>query len=181
MADWYALRVRSNTEFLVGRALRSRGLDEFLPTYKTRRQWSDRVKSLEVPLFSGYLFCKMNWCERSTVIRTPGVLGMVSFGGVPTPIPNEEIEAVQNLVQTKLPLEPWPFLRIGQHVEVTWGPLAGLRGTILRFKANYRLVVSVNLLQRSVAAEVDSSWVEAAGGSMLTEAAGQPKTFPLVV
>jgi len=157
--SWYALKVRSNFEQRVDSALVGAGYETFLPLYKSRRTWSDRIKELNVPLFSGYTFCRLDAQYRLPVLKTPGVVSIVGMGKRPEPVPEEEIAAVRSIVETKLPAQPWPFLHVGQRIRVTKGPLSGVEGFLVEFKGKYRIVVSVRLLQRSVAAELDGAWV----------------------
>lgn len=156
---WFALRVRSNFERVSALHLRQRGYEEFLPAYSVRSRWSDRYKAVERLLFPGYVFCRVDPRERLPVLKTPGVVGLVSFGKAPAPIPDHEIEAVQKMLRSELPVVAWPFLQTGQKVLVERGPLAGLEGILTEFKRQYRIVVSIVLLQRSVAAELDADWV----------------------
>jgi transcription antitermination factor NusG len=157
---WFALQTRSRHENLVANQLRGKGYDLFLPVYKSRRRWSDRVKELELPLFPGYLFCRFNPLDRLPILVTPGVIQIVGIGKNPAPVDDAEIGTLQSAVQSGLPRQPWPFLQIGQRVRVTYGPLHGLEGILLSFKGRHRLVFSVTLLQRSVAVEVDEAWIE---------------------
>lgn len=156
---WFALRVRSNFERMAYQGLRGRGFDPYLPMYRQRRQLSDRIKEGEYPLFPGYVFCRMDPQNRLPVLMTPGVVHVVGLGKIPTPIPEAEIGAVQALLQSGLPANPWPYLHAGQPILIASGPLAGTEGILVECKNTYRLVVSVHLLQRSVSAEVDAAWV----------------------
>jgi transcription antitermination factor NusG len=158
--QWYAVRVKSNFEQGVAGILSSKGYEQFLPSYRVRRRWSDRVKEMRKPLFSGYVFCWMNIQERLPILMTPGVVGIVGAGRTSTPIPMQEIEALRAMVNSNLRLAPWPFLRIGQRVRIRKGPLADQEGHLIKFKNEWRFVVSIHLLQRSVAAEVDAGWIE---------------------
>ena len=155
MKDWYALRVRSKFEKTVAESLRGKGYESFLPLYAARRTWSDRVKVVELPLFTGYVFCKLDIGVRLPVLKTPGVVSFVSLGAEPTPVDAAEMDSIREIVRAGLPVGPWPYLREGQRVEVARGPLKGLRGILLTVKNERRLVVSIELLQRSVAVEVD--------------------------
>jgi Transcription antiterminator len=152
---WFAIRVKSNFESVAASGLRGRGLEEFLPQYRVRRRWSDRVRTLDLPLFPGYVFCRFDPQDRLPVLTTPGVLHVVGFANQPAPIDDNEIAAIQNLVKSGLPAEPWPFLRVGQRVRVSSGPLTGTEGIVVQLKQKCRLIVSVSLLQRSVAVEID--------------------------
>ena len=156
---WFALQTRSRYEDFVATQLHNKGYETFLPLYKCRRRWSDRIKELELPLFPGYLFCRLNPLDRLPILVTPGVIQVVGIGKNPIPVDDTEIAALQTAVQSGLPRQPWPFLQIGQRVKVEWGPLRGLEGILLDFKGRHRLVLSVTLLQRSVAVEVDAAGV----------------------
>jgi transcription antitermination factor NusG len=139
--------------------LRGKGYEEFLPLYRSRRRWSDRFKELELPLFPGYLFCRCDVTDRlMPILTTPGVIGIVGAGKTPVPIDEEEIEAIRAILRSGLAALPWPFLTIGSRVYIERGPLAGLEGIITNADKVYRLIVSVNLLQRSVAVEIDRDW-----------------------
>jgi transcription antitermination factor NusG len=159
VSPWYAIRVRSNFENAVSASLASKGYPEFLPTYRSRRRWSDRIKEVRMPLFPGYVFCRFDPNNRLPILQTPGVVNVVSFAKTPTPVEESEIAAVQRIVASDVLSRPWPFLNAGDRVQVIDGPLAGLEGILLEFKKSLRLVVSVTLLQRSVAVEIDGDWV----------------------
>jgi transcription antitermination factor NusG len=157
---WYALRVRSRHEDAVARHLDARGLESFLPLYKCQRRWSDRFKETDVPLFPGYVFCHFNAMNRLPVLTIPGVVHVVGIGKVPAPIDGMEIAAIQVAVKSGLPSQPWPFLRIGHRVRIEHGPLSGIEGILSGFRGHQRLVLSVTLLQRSVAVQVDEAEVQ---------------------
>ena len=157
---WYALRVQSKFESVASEVLQGKGYESFLPLYKSVRQWSDRKKTLEMPLFPGYLFCRCNPGERLLpIVTTPGVMGVVSAGRTPLPIDDEEIAGLQLMLRSGIDPEPWPYLHSGSKVLIERGPLAGLEGIVVQNLNQWRIVVSVELLQRSVAAEIDRSWV----------------------
>lgn len=160
MGHWFALSVRSRYEKIVAEFLGSRGYEWFLPLYKSRRQWSDRIKELETPLFPGYLFCRFDIHNRLPVLVIPGVLSIVGGTALPTPIEPAEIGALRATVQAGLPREPWPFLHVGDRVRIEHGSLSGVEGILLQVKGRHRLVLSVTLLQRSVAVDIDSAWVK---------------------
>ncbi len=156
---WYAIQVQSRLGSVASATLRGKGYDEFLPLYRSRRRWSDRMKELELPLFPGYLFCRLDVHDRLLPILTaPGVIGIVSAGKTPIPIDDEEIEAIRAVLRSGLAAQPWPFLQVGSKVYIERGPLTGLEGIIANTDKVYRLIVSVNLLQRSVAVEIDREW-----------------------
>lgn len=157
---WYAVRVQARFEKVASSVLREKGFEEFLPLYRTKHQWSDRVRRLDLPLFPGYLFCRIDIAERLLpIVTTPGVLGVVSAGKYPIAIPDSEIEAVQAVVRSGLPSLPWPCLSAGSLVLIEEGPLAGVEGVVLDVDKKYRLIVSVPLLQRAVAVEIQREWV----------------------
>ncbi len=157
---WFAVRVRSNFERQVRMMLTGSGFDTFLPTYRQRRSWSDRIKEVEVPVFPGYLFCRFDLQDRLHLLKTPGVVSLVGVGRTPEAVSDEEITAVRSIVEKTLTARPWPFLHVGQKVRINKGPLTGVEGFLVEFKSSYRVVVSISLLQRSVAAEVDGAWVD---------------------
>jgi transcription antitermination factor NusG len=162
---------------MVALHLRERGYDEFSPSYKTERQWSDRRKTKEQFLFPGYVFCRLNLRDRLPLLTVPGVVDLVRFGDTILPIPEHEIEHVRTMVRSGLLITPWPFLEVGQKVLIERGPLAGVEGILKAVKGNCRLVVSIGLLQRSVSTEIDRMWIRPLGNSSeFTEAQNHVKT-----
>ena len=157
---WYALYVRQRYEKIAAACLANKGYEVFLPTYQSRRRWSDRTKVLELPLFSGYAFCRFDFQERLPILTVPGVNFIVGFGKTPTPVDPNELDAVRLVTDSGLPCEPWPFLKVGHTVRVEYGSLAGLEGFVLNVRNSYRLIISVNLLGRSVAVELDRDSVK---------------------
>ncbi len=156
---WYALQVRPRFEKVVASTLVSKGYEGFLPLYSQRSRWSDRIKEIHLPLFPGYLFCRFNVNQRLPIVVTPGVVRVVGVGGTPFPVEEQEIQALQAIVLSKLQAEPWSYLNIGQKVRIELGSLAGVEGILTGVKGASKLVVSVSLLKRSVAVEIDESWV----------------------
>jgi len=156
---WYAIRVQAKLEKVASTILREKGFEEFLPCYRAKRQWSDRTRQIDLPLFPGYLFCRIDVGVRLPIITTPGVLGIVSAGKCPIAISDQEIEAVQAVVRSGLPATPWPGLSVGTPVLIERGPLAGVEGIILNVNKKCRLIVSVPLLQRAVSVEIEREWV----------------------
>jgi transcription antitermination factor NusG len=152
---WFALTVKPQHERAVAGALKVKDLEEFLPLYRDRRRWSDRIKELELPLFPGYVFCRFDPCRKASVLATPGVRSVVSFGRTPVPLAESEIESIRAMIASGLPVGPWPFLNTGQTVRIEHGPLCGLEGILVQLKDAWRVVVSVPLLQRSVSVELD--------------------------
>lgn len=170
--SWYALQVRSRKESYIAAQIAGQGYECLLPTYRSIRKWSDRLKELEQPLFPGYLFCRFNIHNRRALVTTPGVLQIVGSGRTAIPVSDEEIHALQLVVSSGVSKEPWPYLEVGQRVRVDYGTLTGLEGILVNLKGNHRVVLSVTLLQRSVAMEVDSAWltpVEAAVRASVTQ------------
>ncbi len=159
-AAWFALYVRHRHEKVVAEVISGKGLKVFLPVYKTAHRWKDRMKDLILPLFPNYVFTLAAPGQRNLVLSTPGIYDFVRLGGVPAPIPAEEIEAVRQAVSNGLNAEPHPFLKSGDRVRVKSGPLGGLEGVLVRKKNFYRLVLSVELLVKSISVEVDVADVE---------------------
>jgi transcription antitermination factor NusG len=156
-SSWFALQVRSRWETPTADLLRAKGLEILLPTYATRRKWSDRIKVVESPLFPGYLFCRFNVNNRLPILVTPGVLAIVGRGKTPVPVADGEIECIQAAIGSGIQLEPWPYVEIGERVRIQHDVLDGMEGILTSFKGNHRVIISVTLLRRSVALEVDRS------------------------
>ncbi|HEY6943682.1 MAG TPA: transcription termination/antitermination NusG family protein [Candidatus Acidoferrum sp.] len=156
---WYALQLRSRWESSTATLLSCKGYQTFLPTYKKTKRDSSRSKELQSPLFPGYLFCRFNVCDRLPVLITPGVISVVGTGRVPIPVEESEIEAIQRMVATGGHVEPFPYLEVGQLVRIEDGALSGIQGVLTSFKGSQRIVVSISLLRRSVALEIDRSAV----------------------
>jgi transcription antitermination factor NusG len=146
---WYAIRVKSNRERITAQSLQGKGFEVCLPRYS----------KAETPLFPGYVFSHFDPHQRLPILTIPGVVHIVSFGGVPQPVEESEMIALLGILKSGLPVVPYPILPVGQSVCLKKGPLAGLCGVILSHKQEARFVVSVTLLQRSVAVEVDRSWI----------------------
>jgi transcription antitermination factor NusG len=159
---WYALRIQTKIGNLASAILLDKGYETFLPLMVSRRRWSDRVKDVAVPLFPGYLFCRFDVNNRLPVLTTPGVLGIAGLGRTPLPVADEEIAAIRSIVHSGLTARGWPFLANGSRVYMESGPLAGLEGTLTNVDKVDHLIVSVQLLQRSIAVEVDRGWVRLA-------------------
>ena len=157
---WYAVHVRSHAEANVALGLRQKGFEQFYPTYRKQTQWSDRVRTLDLPLFPGYVFCRFDIALRRGVVITPGVLKVVGFGKEFVPIPEGQIKKVQDIMRSGLLAAPWPFLKEGQRVIIRTGSLSGLEGLLVQLKNECRVVVSIPLLQRSVAVEIDRNWIQ---------------------
>ena len=156
---WVALVVKPRAERKVQSGLLRAGLETFVPWHGVRRRWSDRVKVLDENLFPGYVFCRSTFAQRFQVMQQPGVEWVVSFNHAPALIPDDQIAALQRAVTSGLPLGPWPFLKAGQRVRIERGVLAGIEGTLARESDAWRIVVSVETLQRSIAVQVDRDMI----------------------
>jgi len=163
LCPWYALSVKHQHERAVRSALEFNGFEALAPTYRARRRWSDRVKEVDLPLFTGYVFCRFEFAERVRVMDAPGVARVVEFGGAPAEISETEIAAIRAVMDSKLPVRPWPYLKLGDRVRVEHGPLRGIEGTLLRqvVRERWQLVIGVEMLQRSLAVELEPEMVVA--------------------
>ena len=159
MHSWFALTAKPRHEKSAARILSIRGLEPFLPVYHAQHRWSDRVKTVELPLFPGYIFCRFDYAHRWTVLSTPGVNSIIGFDQVPAAVPDEEIDRIQTIVSSGLRAQPWPYIQVGDAIRIHRGALAGLEGVLVREKDAMRVVVSVDLLQRSVAVEIDRDMI----------------------
>lgn len=157
---WYALKVRPRLEKQVAANLSSKGYELFLPLYRRKTRWSDRIKILDEALFPGYLFCQFDVTKRLPILQTPGVSSVVGIGKCPEPIDAEEIEAIRTVVASGFNYQPHPYVAVGDPVRVEHGALEGLVGLVTQVKNEFRLIISVNLLMRSVSVEIDRSWVD---------------------
>jgi transcription antitermination factor NusG len=160
--QWYGYRVRSRHEKLVSRSLRTKAYEEFLPLTRCRRGWVDRVKVVEIPLFPGYIFCRSNEREIGRIRSTVGIIDVVRAGSSPVPVRTEEIESLRQAVRHELPMEsyPTPDELSGRCVRITSGPLSGMSGVLTDVRGRQRLVLSVDLLRRSVLVELPAACVE---------------------
>jgi transcription antitermination factor NusG len=154
-AQWYAIAVKHQHERRIEAALRFKKMETLVPLYRSQRRWSDRTKDIDLPLFSGYVLCRFDIRERKEVLNMPGVYRLVGFGGTPAAVDDREIADIQALADAGRGLRPWPYLRPGDRVRVERGPLRGIEGTLLREGESLRLIVTVDLLQRAVAVEMD--------------------------
>lgn len=160
---WFALQVRTRWESSTAVLLSGKGYQTLLPTYKTKRRWSEKLREFDAPLFPGYVFCQFDAQKRLPILVTPGVISVVSCGKIPLPVDDGEITAIQQVVASGLRAEPWPYLELGQRIRIESEALQGLEGILINFKGNHRIVVSVSLLRRSVALEIDRSCVVPVG------------------
>jgi transcription antitermination factor NusG len=160
VGSWYALHTRHQHEKAVAQILSNKGFEMFLPLYTVAHRWQDRTKQLLLPLFPCYVFIQVGLDRRLQILTTPGVYTIVGWAGRPAVIPQAEIDAVRRVIESFLRVEPHPFLKCGDWVRVKSGPLQGLEGILIRKKNLFRLVLSIELLGRSAAVEVDVWMVE---------------------
>jgi len=161
-SQWYALYTCARHEKRVAEQIERRHMSCYLPLYRSVRRWKDRRKELELALFPGYVFVQMSLANKLKVLEVPGVVRLVSFNGQPAALPAEEIEALRTRLTSNSKVEPHPFLRAGRKVRVHSGPFQGLEGVVVRRKDRCRLIFSIDLIQRSLAIEVDEADLEAA-------------------
>ncbi len=159
-SHWYAAYTCSRHEKQVSRQLRDRDIACFLPTYQTVRHWKDRKKEIEIPLFPGYVFVHISQAERLRVLQVSGIVQLVTFNGRPVPLGDNEIESLRNGIANGVSPEPHPYLKVGRRVRVKYGPLAGVEGFLVRRKDKYRVVICIDLIMRSIAAEVQVADLE---------------------
>jgi transcription antitermination factor NusG len=162
---WFAVEVRPKMERSVAQLLRWKGYEEFVPVQPVLQKWSDRTKKIEQPLFSGYVFCRFDPLRRLPILVTPGVKSIVSFSNIPCPIPDEEINNIQTVMNSGAAIHKWAFMDVGQNIRVDEGPLRGLEGVIVSVKNELRLIVSISLLRRSVAVELRPEWISRIAGT----------------
>jgi len=152
---WYALYTCSRHEKRVASQLAERTLEFFLPLYKSLRRWKDRSRVVQMPLFPGYVFVRIPLTERLRLLSIGGAVGLVGSGGAPQAVPDQEIQKIRQLLLADLQTEPYPYLSVGSPVRVIRGPLEGAEGYVLRCKKKCRVVISLHLIQRSIAVELD--------------------------
>jgi transcription antitermination factor NusG len=158
---WFAAYTSANHEKRVAEQLEVRSVEHFLPVYESVRRWKDRRMKLQLPLFPGYVFVRLALRDRLQVLQVPGVAKLVGFNGRPTPLPQGEIDALRTSLTSGVRAEPHPYLRVGRRVRVKRGSLIGLEGVLVRRKNGTRFVISLDLIMRSVAVEIEGSEVEA--------------------
>jgi transcription antitermination factor NusG len=154
---WYAAYTSANHEKRVAKQLEERAVDHFLPLYRSVRRWSDRRVQSDLPMFPGYVFVRLALRNRLRVLQIPSVVRLVGFNGLPTALPDEEVEVLRSGLSQRLRAEPHPFLTVGRRVRVRRGPLQGAEGILVRKKNIFRMVLSLELIRRSVAVEVDAA------------------------
>ncbi len=163
--EWFAVRVKSNREHITAKALRNQGYEEFLPTFRRSLRSSGRIRTVELPLFPGYVFSRFDKNNRLPILMLSGVLHVVGVGKEPVSVDSAEIASIRVIANSPFCSEPCPFVSIGERVQVVSGPLVGAQGVILALKDKYRLIASLTLLRRSIAVEIDREWVEPYGSA----------------
>jgi transcription antitermination factor NusG len=154
---WYAAYTCANHEKRVTAELARRTVEHFLPLYASVRRWKDRRVHLEMPLFPSYVFVRLALRNRLRVLQVPGIVRLVGFDGSPAPLPDEDLRILRIGLSQSSAVQPHPFLTVGRRVRITGGPFVGLEGIVRRKKSGLRVVVSLDLIQRSVAVDVDSA------------------------
>ena len=159
---WFVLYVKPRHEKNIASILQGKGFEQFLPLFERRSM--SRISKL--PLFPGYVFCRFDPGNRLPILTVPGVFSIVTNGGKAVPVADAEVDALQRVVRNGLPREPWPTLTEGTSVVVARGPLQGVEGLVVSTKNCTRVIISVGLLQRAVAVEVEREWLDTSGGTM---------------
>lgn len=162
IANWYAVGTLSRHERVVAQQLDNQGLLTFFPTFMEIHRWSDRRKKIELPLFPGYLFVNTNMSSqvRRAIVFARGVAGLITMGGEPIPIPNQQIESVQKLLANNIRCAAHPFLKIGQRVRVRSGALDGIQGIFIAHNGTKGLVISIDGIERSLAVRIEGYDIE---------------------
>ncbi|MFY9690661.1 MAG: UpxY family transcription antiterminator [Candidatus Acidiferrales bacterium] len=162
---WYAACTRSRHEKSVAEQLARKSVEAFVPLYETVRRWKNGQHRVQLPLFSGYAFARIALRDRLEVLKVPGVVRLVGFERVPAPLPDEDIERLRRALTSGTKAEPHPFLTAGRRVRITAGPLAGNEGVLVRRRGIVRVVLSIEVIQRSILVEVEANWLEPVWGS----------------
>lgn len=154
-AFWYAAYTSANHEKRVAEQLVQKGIENFLPLYESVRRWKDRRVRLQMPLFPGYVFVRLPLNEKLKVLQVAGVAQLVGFGDRPVSLPDEEMESLRRGARGEMRMEPHPYLTEGRRVRIMRGPLTGMEGILVRKKGSMRLVLSIDLIMRSIVVDVD--------------------------
>jgi len=157
---WYALYTCPRHEKHVAQQMKERKISCFLPVYRSQRRWKDRRKELELALFPGYVFVQIALTDRLRVLQLAGAVRFVSFNGHPVPLPESEMVSLMKGMNSGARMEPHPYLTVGRRVRVRYGPFAQATGILVRRKDRFRVVLSLDLIMRSVSVEVDESDIE---------------------
>jgi transcription antitermination factor NusG len=167
---WYALAVKPRHDKAVAHTLKGKGYEALAPTYRKRHVYGSRSRETDLPLFPGYVFCRLDVSKRLPVLVTPGVIQIVGAGRTPLPIDEPEIASLRQAILAGAPLQPYPFLQAGHRVRIEEGSLAGVQGVVVSLKQGPRVVLSITLLQRSVLLEIDCGRVSLEENSRLSAA-----------
>jgi transcription antitermination factor NusG len=159
---WYAVYTQAHHEKKTAAEISRRGVESFLPLYRSTRRWSDRRIELEIPLFQGYVFVHLALSDRLKVLQVPGVVRLVGFGGLPVPLPQDQVDTLRSGLRACQHAAPHPYLTTGRRVRFTSGPLAGMHGILLRRKGKSRVVIALELIQRAMVVDADAADVELA-------------------
>jgi transcription antitermination factor NusG len=159
-AHWYAAYTRANHEKRVAEQLLQRSVEHFFPCYNSVRRWKDRKVCLQMPLFPGYIFVRIELRDQMRVREIPSVASLVGTNGIPTSLPDEEIHAMRRGFVEGVSAQPHPYLTVGRRARVIHGPLAGFQGIVLKRRNRTRFVVALELIRRSVAVEIDPAELE---------------------
>ena len=159
-AQWYAIQTRSRHEKRVAEQLTAKCIESFLPVHRCRHKWRNGVSAdLELPLFPGYLFARPRVGQRNLLLQLPGIVGFAPSTSHPTAVPDDDMDALRKIIDS-LGAEPHPFLNLGDRVRIVAGPLAGLEGILTRRKQELRLVLSIQMIMRSIAVEISEFDIE---------------------
>jgi len=153
---WYAAYTASRHEKTVAEHLRQRDVECFLPLYESVRRWNNGRHLVQLPLFPGYVFVRMAMRDKLRVLQVPGLAQLVSFQGAPAALPEAEIETLRTALQSGVTAQPYRYLNVGSKVEISRGPLQGMRGILLRHQGQFRVILSVEMIMRSMVIEVDA-------------------------
>ena len=158
---WYAAYTASRHEKTVAEHLRQRNIECFLPLYETVRRWNNGRHRIQLPLFPSYVFVRMAMCDKLRVLQVPGLAQLVTFQGSPAVLPDAEIQTLRGALAAGVMAQPYRYLNVGSKVEICRGPLQGMRGVLLRHQGQFRIVLSVEMIMRSIVVEVDAADVVA--------------------
>lgn len=153
---WYAAYTSARHEKRVAEHLRQREVECFLPLYETIHRWNNGRHRVQLPLFPGYVFVRICLRDKLRVLQAPGLAQLVSFNGAPAPLPETEIDTLRNALSAGVFAQPYRYLTVGSRVEICRGPLQGLRGILLRHQGQFRVVLSVEMILRSIIVEIDA-------------------------
>lgn len=159
---WYAVHTRSRHEKTATEQLVSREVETFLPLYRAVHRWQNGDHDVRMPLFPGYTFVRIVMCDRLKVLKVPGVVRLVSFDGNPAPLEDQEVEGLRRALTSGVKAAPHPYLTVGRRVRITAGPLAGHEGILVRKKNSLRVVLSIDLIQRSLLVDLNAHELEPA-------------------